>query len=114
MKIIERIKMPWAKALQDEAARNLGSLARAVERNSVGEIIMPVWLDALTETRIELSKSPKKFLEAFEHIAGREALILSAVHKYLATLTPEAVEKLIPVLRAMAKHRTEQTKSAAR
>lgn len=80
----------------------------AIERNSLGEIVIPVYLKGISSVRVRLDKNPQLFLDAFEHIAGREGLILRVLDHYLRALPPEHVETLIPVLRALAERQPQR------
>jgi hypothetical protein len=76
------------------------------ERNAKGEWIFPIHLEATVKTRVALSANMKQWLEAFEHSAGREALIMRVVHTYLTTVPRDHLHDiLIPALYAMSRDR---------
>ena len=83
-------------------------LNQKVELNSLGEIVLPVYLNGVSEVRAKLGENPQLFLDAFEHIAGREGLILRVLDHYLRALPPEHVETLIPVLRALGERKVRK------
>lgn len=83
-------------------------MSHKVERNSHGEIVIPVHLNGVSEVRARLSENPQLFLDAFEHIAGREGLILRVLDYYLRALPPDHVAHLIPVLQALAEQRAQR------
>lgn len=76
------------------------------EHNSLGEIVIPVYLNGISEVRAKLSENAQLFLDAFEHIAGREGLILRVLDSYLRALPPAHVKTLIPVLLALSEQKT--------